>query len=396
MPKVSLFSNYLNHYQLPFSLKMKELTNNNFYFVSQKAISVKRISLGFRNLSDENDFVVKTYEGQDELDKAYKLSLDSDYAIFGGNSKIDNFVFDRIKNDKLTFEYSERLNKRKPNLYLWIKKYLNMFVNRGIYSKNKLYLLCTGFYVASDFNEFNMYKGKAYKWGYFPKFVEHNIDELLNCKKNDKVNLIWAGRLIDWKHPDLVIELAKELKKCNYNFNIDVVGNGEMEDELKKLIINDNLEDCVHMLGSMPPEEVRKQMEKSNIYLFTSDYQEGWGVVLNEAMNSGCACVASHAAGSTGYLINHGENGLIYESENFDDLFNNVKKLIEDDKYRERLGENAYNTIKNEWNADVAAERFLVLAKNLEEGRDTPFDSGICSKANAISNGNAYSYMVKK
>jgi hypothetical protein len=37
----------------------------------------------------------------------------------------------------------------------------------------------------------------------------------------------------------------------------------------------------------MPPEEVRVHMEQSNIYLFTSDFGEGWGAVLNEAMNSG-------------------------------------------------------------------------------------------------------------
>lgn len=48
----------------------------------------------------------------------------------------------------------------------------------------------------------------------------------------------------------------------------------------------------------MKASEVRSYMEKADIYLFTSDFNEGWGAVLNESMNSGCAVVASHAIGS--------------------------------------------------------------------------------------------------
>ena len=49
-------------------------------------------------------------------------------------------------------------------------------------------------------------------------------------------------------------------------------------------------------------------MEKSEIFLFTSDKGEGWGAVLNESMNSACAVVASHAIGSVPFLLKDGEN----------------------------------------------------------------------------------------
>ena len=49
--------------------------------------------------------------------------------------------------------------------------------------------------------------------------------------------------------------------------------------------------------------------------------QEGWGAVLNEAMNSGCACIASHAIGSAGFLIEHGENGFVYRDGDMDDFY---------------------------------------------------------------------------
>ena len=396
MNKVAFFSNYLNHHQLPFAKNMVELTNGDFKFISQKAISEKRISLGYKNISNDYDFVVKTYEGETEDKKAYEIADNYDYVIFGGNSKIDKYVFNRIKNNKITFEYSERLNKRKPSSFLWVKKYLNMLVYRTIYKRNKLYLLSTGMYAAGDFNEYNMYQNKSYKWGYFPEFIEYDIEKLLEEKEKSQISFLWAGRLIDWKHPDLVIKLAKKLKEEKYNFTINIIGNGEMENEIKLLIENENLQNEVYMCGSMSPEKVREYMEESNIYLFTSDYQEGWGAVLNEAMNSGCAVVASHAAGSTGYLIKNEINGLIFESENFNSFYKQVKLLLDNKERCKELGKNAYNTIKNTWNSKVAAERFLKLAKCLENGNETPYNDGPCSVARPCKNKNAYKMMVNK
>ena len=63
------------------------------------------------------------------------------------------------------------------------------------------------------------------------------------------------------------------------------------------------LQNRIQILPPMPPEAVRRRMEQANLFLLTSDFQEGWGAVLNEAMNSGCAVVASHAAGAAPYLL---------------------------------------------------------------------------------------------
>ena len=62
-------------------------------------------------------------------------------------------------------------------------------------------------------------------------------------------------------------------------------------------------------------------MEKTGIFLFTSDRQEGWGAVLNEAMNSGCAVVASHLIGAVPFLKKKKKNGLVYSSGDRKTLF---------------------------------------------------------------------------
>jgi glycosyltransferase involved in cell wall biosynthesis len=133
----------------------------------------------------------------------------------------------------------------------------------------------------------------------------------------------------------------------------------------------------------MPPEKVREHMERAGIYLFTSDRKEGWGAVLNEAMNSGCAVVAADQAGSTPYLINHHKNGLIYPSCNVDALYESVKYLLTHPEEQDRLGRSAYEKITTQWNAEVAAERLVALAEAIIKGETNPdlFTDGPCSRA---------------
>ena len=130
-------------------------------------------------------------------------------------------------------------------------------------------------------------------------------------------------------------------------------------------------------------------MEKSEIYLFTSDRQEGWGAVLNESMNSACAVVANSAIGSVPFMIKDQHNGFIYKSGNVDDLYKKVKCLIDNPDKVKKAGLAAYNTCVNEWNAENAAKRFYALAKAVLHGEENPdiFADGVCSKAEILKDG---------
>ena len=80
---------------------------------------------------------------------------------------------------------------------------------------------------------------------------------------------------MDGKRPDDALQVAKRLKVAGYVFTMNVIGAGALEQKLKDMIEQYQLKDCVHMLGSMPPESVREYMESSQIFLFTSDRNEG-------------------------------------------------------------------------------------------------------------------------
>lgn len=105
--------------------------------------------------------------------------------------------------------------------------------------------------------------------------------------------------------------------------------------------------------------------------------------MLNESMNSACAVVASHAAGSSEFLIEHGGNGLVFKSESFKSLYENVKNLLDNPDKREAISKKAYETMLNEWNAENAANKFIALAECVLNGEKypLPFESGVCSRS---------------
>lgn len=374
--RVAFISCYMSPHQKPFCDEMYHILGKEFTFIATQPIDEERTSMGWS--SDKADYIIYAYQDKHNEEIAYSTANAADVVIIG--SAPDSYIVSRLRARKVTFKYSERFYKTGLNLKKIPHAMVGAWLHHGRFQKYPLYMLCASAYTPADAAIFHNYIGRTYKWGYFPKAKEYDVVELMR----KKLSVTSAG----WKHPDASIELAASLKEKGYSFKMSIIGNGEMEAKLRTMIYEKGLSDCVEMLGSMSPEEVRLHMEKADIYLFTSDFNEGWGAVLNESMNSGCAVVASHAIGSVPFLIRDGENGLIYENGNQRQLEERVESLIRNSGYRKKLGVNAYESIVNTWNADAAAERFIALSQALLNGKaaDSIFKEGPCSRATIINN----------
>lgn len=377
--KIVFLSNYLNHHQKPFCEEMHRRFGADFTFIATKAMREERKKLGYSQ-NDLPDYVLLSYESEQKKKEASLLISEADAVIAGGAP--DEMLRERIRSGMLLLRYNERPFKRRMSCLR--KAYHGFHFHKNNLFRKNIYLLCAGAYAARDFAGIGLYKNHTYKWGYFPAVKEYDVTAFLSGKKRNV--LMWCGRFIDWKHPDDAIRLAYKLKENGYDFRLNMVGTGIMEDALKQLVKELRLEDTVSFLGSMPTETVRTHMEEAGIYLFTSDHNEGWGAVLNEAMNSGCAVVASHAIGSVPFLIKNNENGMIYESQNTDMLYEKVKLLLEYPETQAELGRAAYETITTEWNAQTAARRLLILIDRLLQEEKYPYicADGPCSKAEQI------------
>ncbi len=373
--RVVFVSNYINHHQIPFSEAMVELLGEgNYIFLQTEPMEEERRNMGWGAFSLPS-YVRLTYSSPQEEAECRKLVLESDAVIFGG-VRDESWIRPRLEQGKFTFRYSERVYKDGQWKFITPRGLLKKYHDHTAFRKSPAYLLCAGGYVASDFRIFRSYPGKMYRWGYFPEFVPEDVDKLMAGKPGEgPVRILWAGRMYDVKHPEKAISAALFLRSKKIPFHLNFIGGGQMEETLKGMVEKFDLGREVTFLGFKSPEEVREEMRRSHIFLFTSDRREGWGAVVNEAMNSGCAVMANAMIGSVPFLIRSGWNGVAYNGEvrglrrlTARDSFNRwLEKLATDRDCREQMGRNAYATIAEKWNAGVAAANLVALIEELTD-----------------------------
>ena len=174
--------------------------------------------------------------------------------------------------------------------------------------------------------------------------------------------------------------MAEKLRQKGHRFVIDFYGSGEEEASTRALASHLGLEDCINFLGAVPNEQVLQAMRQHDIFLFTSDSNEGWGAVANESMSQGCVLVGSDAIGSIPFLVKHRQNGLVFRSCQVDSLVEEAEWLITHPQEMRRMQRAAVSTMQEIWSPRNAARQFLQLVGDLENGRECSVMEGPGSK----------------
>ncbi|BDD89139.1 hypothetical protein DPPLL_35040 [Desulfofustis limnaeus] len=145
-----------------------------------------------------------------------------------------------------------------------------------------------------------------------------------------------------------------------------IVGSGENQDDSieqqARDLINRNSLRNIHFLGEVTnPEDY---MPVTDIFLFPSRL-EGFPNVLLEAMASGLPTVAS-AIGGTVDLIIDGQNGLLFDRDDSEQMLGKIEMLIEDADLRKRLGKNGRTSVRQNYAFETIAQQYLELYKRLQ------------------------------
>lgn len=390
--KITMISNYINHHQIPFSNVLFDKLGMDYNFIQTEPMEEERLQMGWGVDVNKLIYVRLLYQEKEEVIRS--LINDCDILLVGWMERED-LIEERLGSDKLTIRISERLYREGQYKAISPRGLIRKYREHTKYRKKNVFLLCAGAYVPSDFHIVRAYPGKMFRFGYFPRKRVYEGNELFLKKPSyETIHLVWAGRLIPLKHPEFVTRLAKKLQEENRNFHIHLIGDGEMKSQLKEEIEENHLNGKITMYGFLEPEKVRDIMEKCHIHLFTSNYLEGWGAVVNEGMNSGLAEVVNSEVGCAAYLINNKENGLIYKEGSFEDFTACVSFLFENNERIEEYGKKAYETITEQWNAENAACQLLRFYDNFKKGVINPPPTGPFSIAPVISPRKMYKSMI--
>ncbi len=357
-----------NHHGRYMCDSLYKIMGNDFIRITTKRVNAERLNLGY---SQNEDMPYNKQYIESSNQEVKDIVLWSDIVDYGAAPEI--YLEEAIKNNKIVFIRIERLFKEGFWKILAPKVFLRYYRKYIRYRNNpKVYFLCISAYAAKDLARIGIKNDRVLQWAYCPQFVEMKEDDFKF--HNDKLELLWCGRMIGWKRPEMAVKIAKQLKEIGCAFVLKMLGNGEKLDYIRQLVRELNLEDCVEIVGAVKSEEVRNYMKKADVFLATSDQNEGWGVVINEAMNSGCAVFATQEMGAVPVLIQDGKNGFYLQKGQ--EVFA-AKKIMELSRNSERIAsikKAAYITIRDYYSPDIYAQRFVEIANNAIVGKKVEFE----------------------
>ena len=379
--KIVFYTNFINHHQSVWSDELYRLLDGDFRLVETMPMFEWLKSSVYSDFSSR-PYVIQVWKDNKSRKIAEELSATADVAIFGADSL--DYEIIRAKYGKLSFEVSERWLKKGLLNLLSPRLLRNMWYYHTLFHNKPVYKLCSSAFAAGDQYKMFSFRDRCYKWGYFTKVDDYDIEQSLYARGNSEMRLMWCARFIKWKHPELAVKLAYRLKEKGYKFTLDMYGSGEELERTKDLVRKLDLGDVVNLCGNLPNEQILDQMRQHDIFLFTSDRNEGWGAVANEAMSNGCVLVGSDAIGSVPFLVKDGENGCVFKSGNQDSLLEKVEYLFNNPIETRKIAINGYYTLRDIWSPENAAKNLLKLIEDLQNGRDTSIADGPCSKAELI------------
>lgn len=376
---IAFISNFINHHQVDLADELYRITDGNYTFIEMIPMPDSFSQSGYPDYSTR-PYVLQAWRDENSLKKVHQIIEHVDVLLVGYHKALKYEIQRCNKEDKITFEVSERalkkglLNLLSPNLLKWLFFYHTLFY------KKRIYKLCCSAYASSDLKLLRAFNNKCYKWGYFTKINDLDIEEIFSKRQNNYISLMWCARFIDWKHPELPIKLAARLKKEGYKFTIDMYGNGPMLNEMLNMAKNMNVSDVVNFCGNVPNKNILKAMQKNHIFLLTSDRNEGWGAVANEALGNGCVLVGSDKVGSVPFLLKNRVNGCVFKSGDLNSLFNSVKWLLDNPSEHINLAANGYYTMRDIWSPKNAAQSLVGLINDINNGNESTILNGPCSK----------------
>ena len=185
-----------------------------------------------------------------------------------------------------------------------------------------------GFFAVSIFAE-NYFKSlgikpaKIYRFGYFRKVEKNDF-----IKTDSTINqLIFVGQLIERKGIFTLLEAIKNVSEVNANFHLTIIGMGVLQTSIKEFIITQQLGNFIILQGVVKSENVAQNIRIADLLILPSIF-DGWGMVVNEALQNQVPVLISDQCGAK-ELVEHGKNGLIFEAQNVESLTNQLLKFLQ-------------------------------------------------------------------
>jgi glycosyltransferase involved in cell wall biosynthesis len=177
----------------------------------------------------------------------------------------------------------------------------------------------------------------------------------------DKKIIIFTGRIVHIKGIPYLIDALNKLKKVRNDWQCWIIGDGELGADSVKKAAKFGLHNDVLFLGKR--KDIFPLLKKSDIFVLPS-LQDNQPYSVMEAQVAGLPSVVTNTGGLP-EMVSHGETGIVVPPANSHHLFLGIKHLLQNDKLRTSMGEQAKRTGLVQWSFHTMIDKTIHMYKKL-------------------------------
>ncbi|TPH17066.1 glycosyltransferase [Litorilituus lipolyticus] len=200
-----------------------------------------------------------------------------------------------------------------------------------------------------------------------------SVDETSNigCEKDDVLKLLMVGRLTYYKGHSLIIEAIARLKSQGKTLKLNIVGTGELLNEIESDIEKFGLIQDVHLLGKLSDEDLVSEMQQCDLLCLPSiERTEAFGVVLLEAMRESKACLVSDVPGSgMSWVVKQDETGFVVKHGDVDDLVAKLTDILNNMHLLDDYAIAGFQRFSKQFSIEQVSHRVSSLYRELHSDR---------------------------
>lgn len=343
--KIAFYLNVISPHQLPLAREVvKRIGGENFRYVYAEDFLADRKAMGW-NDADIPQWCVKGYESSPEL-------MEADLVYTG--IRCPGLIARRSAAGKKTAYYSERWFKPIPVLGMLLPGWLRMLYPAYRKMARQMvelldnpmvkYLPC-GPWAAKDMQRIGVQKSQFLPWGYF---VAPGMCQTGRTASGECLRVLWAGKISQLKRVDTIV---KAVKYAGKGIELTIVGGGPDRAKIEKMAVGLP----IHILPSQPIMRIREMMRGHDVYVFASNDMDGWGAVVNEALEEGMYVIGTRDTGASAAML---PDNALFSAGDYRGLARLLKHCMAQKKVGVLKGQGI-----GEWTASAAADRLLGLMR---------------------------------
>ena len=328
--RIVFWQHILSMIDLPYIVELINYSSVNEVVIVANGLSENRKDMGWDiDFPELKKCLVVTNPNSNEIDTILKKDVSNSIHLFSGLNAFP-LVFHAFKMS-LKYNLKRGIITERPLTYCagldWLKPLWLHRLRYWLY--NKKYIKYINYYFEIGECTSHYYKSISSQWTVFPfAYCTRENKELTPSAKSKLLQICFVGSLCKRKDVITLLRAVKIMNDKGYKdlFEVKLIGSGEEERKLKEYATSNQLYN-VSFLGTKPNNELPLFLVSQDVFVLPSIH-DGWGAVLNEALQAGLYTICSDRCGGQ-EMINEPYLGEVFNMGDYKQLANILKLSIE-------------------------------------------------------------------